>query len=480
VVAVALFGTGNSTTASSAAALSLAVAKPANVSDGDLLIAVAYSQFSTGATTVPNGWTLVPGTAFTAKTGGIYYRTVPSAAAETATSYTWTFNGSGRITLNVFRVTGADLTAPIDAPGTMAVQGAGSTTIPSVTAISSSALLLVVSYWNNSTNAVSVASPPAGMTDGQQVVSPTTGSTSGIDVAYQQLSAVGATGTRLITFNPTATTSAGTLFTINPAPAPHVPGLVDTWLQQSPLYVAHRGGSANWPEETLYGYTQAAAWASPSVLAFEVSVWMSSDGVFVASHDQTTGRVFNGTSYDINVTPWATLQSLTTKVGGYPIARLDALLAAFPDRVWFVENKGSSGITSFFNLLDANGGSGRIVSKQPADNIPVNAEARARGYKTWGYYFESGTSTIASTQSRWDLLGEDYTASPASWAEVKSYGKPVLAHIVATAANKALADTYSPAGYMASGVMEVVPPLVVPTNVTVTATLVPRRWAGKI
>jgi hypothetical protein len=33
---------------------------------------------------------------------------------------------------------------------------------------------------------------------------------------------------------------------------------------------------------------------------------------------------------------------------------------------------------------------------------------------------------------------------------------------------------------MASGVMEVVPPQVVPVNITVTATLKPRRWAGKI
>ena len=526
----ALFGPGNSTTASSAAATTLAAAKPANVTDGDLLVAVAFSQFATGTvTSAPAGWTLIAGTAFTAKTGGVYYKAIPSAAAEAPTSYSWTFSGSGRVALDVFRVTGTNPITPIDAVGALAVQGVGNTTLPSVTAVAANALLMGVAYWNNSTTAVSVVTPGAGMTDGEQVASPTTGSTSGIDVAYQQLNAAGATGTRLFATNPSAATSAGVMFTIAPAPAAAFTGMgtltvagsgvtptgavaftgsgtltarkagpLDVWFQQPTLYVAHRGGSADWPEETLYAYTQAAAWANAATLALECSVWMSSDGVFVASHDQTTGRVFNGTNYDINVTPWATLSTLTTKVGGYPIARLDTLLPAFPDRAWFVENKGSSGITAFFNLLDANGGPARIVSKQPANNTTVNAEARARGYKSWGYYFDADTPTIAATQSRWDLLGEDYAASAASWAEVKSYGKPVLAHIVDTAAHKTLAASYSPAGFMASGVQEVVPQTpaqltltgsgalgatgqtIAPLNVTVTATLEPRRWAGTL
>ena len=565
----ALFGPGNSTTASTAAATTLAAAKPGNIADGDLLVAVAFSQFATGTvTSAPAGWTLIPGTTFTAKTGGVYYKAIPSAAAEAPTSYSWTFSGSGRVALDVFRVTGASLSNPVDAVGALAVQGVGNTTLPSVTAIAANTLLVGVAYWNNSTTAVSTVTPGAGMTDGEQVASPTTGSTSGIDVAYQQLTASGATGTRLFTTNPSAATSAGVMFTLAPQPAaaftgsgtltvagvPNVTasvaltgtgslnvvsglaysgaatltgsgalstsaalavtgsvnlassgtltarkaGPLDVWFQQPTLYVAHRGGSADWPEETLYAYTQATRWADAATLALECSVWMSSDGVFVASHDQTTGRVFNGTSYDINVTPWATLSTLTTKAGGYPIARLDDLLPAFPDRAWFVENKGSSGITSFFNLLDANGGPSRIVSKQPANNTTVNAEARNRGYKTWGYYFDADTPTIAATQSRWDMLGEDYAASAASWAEVKSYGKPVLAHIVDTAAHKTLAASYSPAGFMASGVQEVVPQTpaqltlngsgalgatgqtIAPLNVTVTATLEPRRWAGTL
>jgi len=567
-VAVAtLFGPGNSTTASSAAATTLAAAKPGNVADGDLLVAVAFSQFATGTvTSAPAGWTLIAGTTFTAKTGGVYYKAIPSAAAETATTYSWTFSGSGRIALDVFRVTGANLSAPVDAVGALAVQGVGNTTLPSVTAVAANTMLVGAAYWNNSTTAVSVFTPGAGMTDGEQVASPTTGATSGIDVAYQQLNASGATGTRLFTTSPAAATSAGVMFTLAPRPlaafigsgtltttgtvnasatialtgsgtlsviaglayssnvtltgggsltatttpaaattvnlssagtlTAHKAGPLDTWLRNPTLYVAHRGGSADWPEETLYAYTQAATWANAATLALECSVWMSSDGVFVASHDQTTGRIFNGTSYDINVTPWATLSTLTTKVGGYPIARLDNLLPAFPDRAWFVENKGSSGITAFFNLLDANGGPARIVSKQPANNTTVNAEARNRGYRTWGYYFDADTPTIAATQSRWDMLGEDYAASPASWAAVQSYGKPVLAHIVDTAAHKTLAASYSPAGYMASGVQEVVPQTPAtatlagngalmlttpaPINITVTATLEPRRWAGTL
>ena len=67
-----------------------------------------------------------------------------------------------------------------------------------------------------------------------------------------------------------------------------------------------------------------------------------------------------------------------------------------------------------------------------------------------------------------------------------------------TAAHKTLAASYSPAGFMASGVQEVVPQTpaqltlngsgalgatgqtIAPLNVTVTATLEPRRWAGTL
>lgn len=86
------------------------------------------------------------------------------------------------------------------------------------------------------------------------------------------------------------------------------------WLAKTPWYVAHRGGSLDWVEETYYAYSQSAAWNS--MLGLEISVWQSVDGVWVCSHDQSTLRMF-GTDYDIPTTSW--LSTLSDSFSGYTL-----------------------------------------------------------------------------------------------------------------------------------------------------------------
>lgn len=231
---------------------------------------------------------------------------------------------------------------------------------------------------------------------------------------------------------------------------------VQAWLRDTVPMAAHRGGSADWPEETLYAYGQSAAW-SPR-LALEVSVWQSSDGVWVCSHDQTTGRVF-GTDYDIPTTPWSTLQSLRTTSGNLPIARLDDVLSLYAtgNRVLFIDNKGVQSVAAFFTLLDSYGGNTRFVIKSFQSGTAIAAQAHSRGYITWGYYFETDVPSLPSTQASWDLLGMDYTASGAAWASVLSYGKTVLGHIIPDAAAKTTALGKGATALMVSGVKEAVP-----------------------
>jgi len=558
VTATALFGTGNSTTATSAAASSQTVDKPANTADGDLLVAFAYSQFNATTWTDPAGWTKL--TANPARGGGVYYKPIPTAAAETATTYTWAWNGSGRTFVTVFRVRGAQLANPVDVSAVGATGTTGSNTAPSVTTTGVDDLLLTFGFWNDSAATTTTFTVPAPLVDALQICTPLTGNTSGGDIAYQQLSSAGATGARTFTTTPTATNQATTTVALLSAPSytgtatltgtgaltatgtqgaaasytgtaaltgsgtltttgtrvattgtatlagtgtltAHTPGPMDTILRNAPIWVAHRGGSVSWPyEQTLQAYTYADRWAAPNVMAFECSVYMSSDGVWVASHDPNTGRVFNA-DYDIRNTPWLTLQTLTSIVGGYPIARLDELLDAFPDRAWFVDNKALGSFTTFLSLLDGRGGPGRFVVKSYGVGAATQvAQAKTAGYTTWGYFYDTDTPVLAANQGRWDLLGEDYAASAASWAAIKSYGKPVLAHILNSAASKTTADQYSPQGFIVAAVETIVPqtpatatltgsgaltvtglagaaPAV---NITVTATLEPRRWAGTL
>lgn len=558
------------TTSSSASASSITANKPGGVVDGVTLRAFAFSQVSAGAAmTAPSGWTLE--SAPTLRRGGIYSKFIPTASAETATSYTWSCASAGRMDVAIWISTGEGST-PVDVSATWTSESTTSTA-PSVTATNANDVLAVFAYWNNSNTTSSTVNYPGGQTKLLDLSSPNTGNTSGISIGYEQLSSSGATGTRALTATPTPTNMASvsiaynagvstttasftgtgtfsaavsqssssnasfagsgafsvtvnaiTLTTTAPftgsgsflasvgdnhitnapfggtgafsstlnqgyvgtAPmtgsgafsAVYKPGYavnagmsgtgtfgtlspVDQWLANQPNYVAHRGGSADWPEMTMYAYAQATAW-NPN-LALEISCIRTSDGLWMASHDSTTDRVF-GVHYDITTTPWSTLQTLRTTNGNQPPCLLTDVLAAYPNQICVVDDKMNSYLSNFLDTLDAYGGNQRIIVKgygpQSGDITKAQA-ALARGYRTWGYYYHADTANLPSTQSNWTILGEDAVGSPpgdaTDWAAIKSYGKPVWAHIIATATQKTYADTFSPNGYMASGVMEVVP-----------------------
>lgn len=574
MAAVPRFGAGDSTTATAASGTgsALSVAKPTNVAIGDLLIGNFYSQFSGSVVTPPSGWTLVK--AWASRSGGVYRLAIPDQAALDAVQASWSqvVSGSGRLCYEVFRVTGADLSAPIDVVGAEASQNSlASFALPSVSPTNAGGLLLAFAYWNNSSTTQSTYTPDAAMTDGEQVKSPATGNTSGIDVSYQQLGSAGATGTRTVSMSPTGASNGGfmlvvkaktgssysatadaaasasttangsntvagaaaqgasvstgaaaqlttavqaaatvsvsttadavlggglsaaaivpvttsadadrtvaasaaqTVSVVTTASASRIVNVqaaqtvtvattastqtaVDRWIASRPLYAAHRGGSADWVEHTMNAYDRASAWNRD--LALEVSVWKTSDNVWVCSHDQSTLRVF-GVDHDITATAWSTLAGLTTTVGGFPILRLDTLLAKYGGkRVIVIDDKGSQDPAGLIALLGSYGGVGWYIGKSYYTAAAWPAAMRSAGHRTLGYYYDADAAQIASTQSKFDVLMEDQSASSTSWATILAYPQPVMAHIIATSSQKTAAAALGAEGYMASGVMEVVP-----------------------
>jgi hypothetical protein len=220
VAPVAQTGAGNVTTATVGASTSggVTIAKPANVADGDLLVAVVNHANSGGSySTVPSGWTA--GTTHnTNRTSGVWYKAVPSAAAETATDYTWATSdtGSGRMGGLIVRITGADLDDPWDAAGSWSP----SLTAPAVTAVDGDALLLGA-FWSyiagTTPNAVSA---PSGMSSvGGWSVSPSSSTTHLL--ASEDLAAAGSTGSRTATATPSGSSALGVLFTIKPGTEEH-------------------------------------------------------------------------------------------------------------------------------------------------------------------------------------------------------------------------------------------------------------------
>ncbi|MCO7219601.1 glycerophosphodiester phosphodiesterase family protein [Klenkia sp. PcliD-1-E] len=229
---------------------------------------------------------------------------------------------------------------------------------------------------------------------------------------------------------------------------------VEAWLAHSPSLIAHRGGSADWPEGTAYAYGRAAEW-SPT-LALEAPVWLTSDGVWVICHDATTGAEFDR-DLDIATSTWAQLSVLRTVDRGLPMARLSDVLAEHPDRVWLVDDKPAADPAGLLDLLDAAGGPARFVVKSYGPSVAAPEAARGRGYLTWGYWFTADLLTFDADQVRYDLLALPWDGPATAWADAVATGKPVFGHVVSTPAQARQALAEGATGLMVSGVTEVVP-----------------------
>ena len=239
--------------------------------------------------------------------------------------------------------------------------------------------------------------------------------------------------------------------TPTPTPTP-----VQQWRATTPFYIAHRGGNADWVEGTADAYAHAAAW-NPA-LALEIPVRLTVDGVWVVSEDPSTGRVF-GTDDEISRTSWSTLAALRTVRGHHPMARLvDDVLAVLPrDRVLFVDDKANADIPGFLELLGTFGGPARFVVKSYWESADLPRQAQQQGYLTWGYYYAVNMKSFAATQGRFDLLGLNYDAPAADFAAMRATGKPVVAHIIGSAAAATTGLRKGASGLMVSAVEQVVP-----------------------
>lgn len=229
---VALTGAGNVTTAISTSAVSLAVALPSNTAVGDLLVAsVAFQNSTIQQTPTATGWTRmgpvfpVPGDTG-GRPNGLFYITVPDVATLNGLSSTWTWTGSGttgRVALHVQRVTGVNLTNPVDSFGIYKVPStdtAQAHVIPETTAVAANTLL----YGFLAVQANSVAHPltvswSAGTAQASvDTIASGTNTSTVLGVMAQTLTAAGATGTRTATVSGTSSVAAaqGYLVTFTP------------------------------------------------------------------------------------------------------------------------------------------------------------------------------------------------------------------------------------------------------------------------
>jgi glycerophosphoryl diester phosphodiesterase len=246
--------------------------------------------------------------------------------------------------------------------------------------------------------------------------------------------------------------------------------LVPALLDGSRFDIAHRGGSRNWPEMSLYAYRNAV---ETGVDALEISLARSKDGVWFGLHDETLDRTSGVRGMVAAEHTWAEISALRIRPpdggpGGQtpqPYLRFEQLAAAYAGtHTIFVDPKlvAKTYHPELLGLMAA-------AVERPQDSFVAKYYctgrswpdlARRHGYRTWGYYYgqqiADGTTPLADTHQRWDLLGLDYDASAEAWRAVLALGKPVIAHVIPDRAGADRAVAAGARGLMVSGVLEVV------------------------
>lgn len=219
---------------------------------------------------------------------------------------------------------------------------------------------------------------------------------------------------------------------------------ITAMLAEDFFYLGHRGGSGNWPEMSMQGYTQAAL---RGYGALEVSLARTSDGVWIGCHDASLDRTAlgtgggSGTTYVVSTMTWADVQTHDQlPVTGAPVdtqhrpyARLEDILDAYLDsHVIFIDPKsGNSFRAELITLLKTYPNwQEKIVAKTVpgSANSSWLASARAAGFVCNAMFYEGENFTTYHTQA--DILGMEYTAASGTWTSIKSHGKPVIAHVV--------------------------------------------------
>lgn len=503
---------------------SFTVGKPTGVQDGDALILALSAQSGTATTDfASSGWTRIS-QPFVANSAGFriiafYAMPVPTAADVSQTDFTFaSTGGAGRVVAEMFIVRGAELSYLTDG---YSYYGIGTQTVTLQQPATSVANNLMLAGFNAQFVAnidYTVAAGPVGMVQQIFVPSSTTANVSKTILAVynQVLTQVGPVPSISLTWNGTNAQSSGVTVAIRPlGSAPTNDGLdihftsaedtlssgkmfytsdtdtlstprevrpvptgyssVTAMLASTPFYVAHRGGSLDWPEMSLHAYTQSVFWGAG---ALELSLARTSDGVWFGLHDMYLDRTSlgqsAGTTLQASTMTWAQVQSYQIEYPSIsnpaslpqPYMRWEEIIATYyPSHVLFIDPKYAAGYTGeLLAMMDALPGTptDHFVAKSfgqtgnLANTTGWPYEASSHGYQTWGYFYDTNYAIVPSYQGRFTILGMNYNASAQDWTQILSYGKPVMGHIVPSAVSSMTALAAGASGLMVSGVQEVI------------------------
>ncbi len=172
------------------------------------------------------------------------------------------------------------------------------------------------------------------------------------------------------------------------APRPPCAPRDNVLLCGAPLLIAHRGGGALRPEETLAAFANAAALHAD---VLELDVHSTADGEVVCMHDDTVDRTTNGTGalHGLTLAQVRALDAgyrFTTDRGatfpyrgmGITVPTLAEVLAAHPTAWFSIEIKQTEPniVDRVLTIVDANRAAGRVVLVSFNDSVVREIRAR--------------------------------------------------------------------------------------------------------
>lgn len=220
-------------------------------------------------------------------------------------------------------------------------------------------------------------------------------------------------------------------------------------LQVPGIVMGHRGASAvsGMPEMSRKAYLYAARTRKLRMLEFSAN--RTSDAKeYLGVHDADQNRTSQTTGL-ANLSARTLAQALTSvnslNSGGAPVPYLnlkDFLREFAGEQVLHVDPKfNTGGIQDFLDVLEPH--KAFVVLKFVGvgvgpDALAIAAKARQFVTATYAYQADWESGALHASQQYWDIIGMQHDASTDVWSRtttgaypgIRSYGKPVLAHIL--------------------------------------------------
>lgn len=193
-----------------------------------------------------------------------------------------------------------------------------------------------------------------------------------------------------------------------------------------PIAVAHRGGAAEQPENTMTAFAAAVALGYRYV---ETDVHATADSMLVAFHDHTLDRATDMTGA-VSELPYAEVRRAT--VGGHHIPLLEDVLGEWPDLRVHVDAKHLAAAAPLVAAVDRTGAHDRVCIGSFSDRTVRALRHLSRGrICTW-----MGRAEILSL--RLASFGVPTPASPAGCTQVpvRQGRLPLLDHRFVAAAHR--------------------------------------------